>query len=582
MHAAKSEATAFAKVKKNTARQLKGGAPRTVQSSSPGPKLQIPTSNWQEYNTDSKGFVANCSCQDHKPTENHIVKRGKKFRLLSHKGKNLGTFSSKGAAAKHEGEVEWFKTHPTGNSLTINGSKIVKAFVRNDFGTEMPKTPTIPKPAVVKPKKPFARMGGMRSLAHPIGALRHAAAMGGSGKLFQTSHLLGNAWQEFDATTNDWKKFDEERKKKRNMGAAHLGSLATRKGQAAMQANTHEAHMDAAQAHEAAALLSKSDKAKVKHSTRAQYHRETAAKLTPTAAQTAKANTEATPNAPNASNPVTEKPESYHSILSDRDALSHEAISASRGAKRSNSAIMHGTAAAMHARAAAFSGKESLRLAGLSAYHTVAGAKHAVKAYHIGKKRVTGNSKAVTNDWKEYDEKRKSGGVLSKIGHGAAYGYGALAGGMLGGMNVMGGAQIGKGLMPKKLKAVGAGLGGLAGVGLTHQAIKSDEATAKSEYAKSAMQGAHAGHAVALGLVGAGLAGKALSKTKLGQKVVGKLKDQVKTRAQRFRSRQMGPMQTEQGLSPRLSGRTSEAFSGKTVKGKVTKRHTIPAGLLGN
>lgn len=41
----------------------------------------------------------------------HIVKIGNKYRLLSHKGKNLGTFDSHAAAAKHEGEVEWFKQH---------------------------------------------------------------------------------------------------------------------------------------------------------------------------------------------------------------------------------------------------------------------------------------------------------------------------------------------------------------------------------------------------------------------------------------------------------------------------------------
>ena len=41
--------------------------------------------------------------------DEHIVKTGSKYRLLSHKGKNLGTFDSHAAAAKHEGEVEWFK-----------------------------------------------------------------------------------------------------------------------------------------------------------------------------------------------------------------------------------------------------------------------------------------------------------------------------------------------------------------------------------------------------------------------------------------------------------------------------------------
>ena len=41
----------------------------------------------------------------------HIVKHGSGYRLLSHKGKNLGTFKSRAAAAKHEGEVEYFKHH---------------------------------------------------------------------------------------------------------------------------------------------------------------------------------------------------------------------------------------------------------------------------------------------------------------------------------------------------------------------------------------------------------------------------------------------------------------------------------------
>ena len=46
-----------------------------------------------------------------KVRKEHIVKRGKKWRLLSHTGKNLGTFDNYAAAAKHEGEVEWFKKH---------------------------------------------------------------------------------------------------------------------------------------------------------------------------------------------------------------------------------------------------------------------------------------------------------------------------------------------------------------------------------------------------------------------------------------------------------------------------------------
>jgi len=40
-----------------------------------------------------------------------IVQHGSGYRLVSKKGKNLGDFSSKAAAHKHEGEVEWFKKH---------------------------------------------------------------------------------------------------------------------------------------------------------------------------------------------------------------------------------------------------------------------------------------------------------------------------------------------------------------------------------------------------------------------------------------------------------------------------------------
>ena len=44
--------------------------------------------------------------------DEHIVKHGSGYRLLSHTGKNLGTFKTKAEAAKHEGEVEYFKKHP--------------------------------------------------------------------------------------------------------------------------------------------------------------------------------------------------------------------------------------------------------------------------------------------------------------------------------------------------------------------------------------------------------------------------------------------------------------------------------------
>ena len=39
----------------------------------------------------------------------HIVKVEGGYRLLSHKGKNLGTFPTKSAAEKHEREVQYFK-----------------------------------------------------------------------------------------------------------------------------------------------------------------------------------------------------------------------------------------------------------------------------------------------------------------------------------------------------------------------------------------------------------------------------------------------------------------------------------------
>ncbi len=50
----------------------------------------------------------------------HIIKKGSGYRLVSHKGKNLGDFKSKKAAAKHEGEVEYFKKHPK-ESVNENG-----------------------------------------------------------------------------------------------------------------------------------------------------------------------------------------------------------------------------------------------------------------------------------------------------------------------------------------------------------------------------------------------------------------------------------------------------------------------------
>lgn len=41
--------------------------------------------------------------------QEHIVKVGDKYRLLSHDGKNLGTFATRAEAEKREREVEYFK-----------------------------------------------------------------------------------------------------------------------------------------------------------------------------------------------------------------------------------------------------------------------------------------------------------------------------------------------------------------------------------------------------------------------------------------------------------------------------------------
>ncbi|HET8688628.1 MAG TPA: hypothetical protein VFM18_18595 [Methanosarcina sp.] len=56
----------------------------------------------------------------------HIVKHGSGYRLLSHKGKNLGDFPSKAAAKKHEGEVNYFK-HATEGALSKRDLKDIEA-----------------------------------------------------------------------------------------------------------------------------------------------------------------------------------------------------------------------------------------------------------------------------------------------------------------------------------------------------------------------------------------------------------------------------------------------------------------------
>lgn len=50
--------------------------------------------------------------EDSVVVDDHIVRLSSgKYRLLSHTGKNLGTFGSREEAVKHEGEVEYFKAH---------------------------------------------------------------------------------------------------------------------------------------------------------------------------------------------------------------------------------------------------------------------------------------------------------------------------------------------------------------------------------------------------------------------------------------------------------------------------------------
>jgi hypothetical protein len=63
--------------------------------------------------------------------DEHIVKlKNGKYRLLSHKGKNLGTFDSHRADAKHEGEVEYFKSLK--ESMTPNQEDRIVRFIKTN------------------------------------------------------------------------------------------------------------------------------------------------------------------------------------------------------------------------------------------------------------------------------------------------------------------------------------------------------------------------------------------------------------------------------------------------------------------
>lgn len=64
---------------------------------------------------------------------NHIVKmKSGKYRLLSHTGKNLGTFDSHDAAATHEGEVEYFKHANNADEQAMEQPGQLAALLRQD------------------------------------------------------------------------------------------------------------------------------------------------------------------------------------------------------------------------------------------------------------------------------------------------------------------------------------------------------------------------------------------------------------------------------------------------------------------
>lgn len=95
---------------------------RTMTMAAHNPKMAkkvgIPTKVAKEFNKADKGTKQLSRAMKHKKPYNesevdeHIVKSGSQYELKSHTGKNLGKFKSHKAAAKHEGEVEWFKSHP--------------------------------------------------------------------------------------------------------------------------------------------------------------------------------------------------------------------------------------------------------------------------------------------------------------------------------------------------------------------------------------------------------------------------------------------------------------------------------------
>ena len=83
----------------------------------------------------------------------HIVKHGSGYRLVSHKGKNLGDFPTRAAAAKHEGEVEYFKKHEE----TQHESQQLEPSIRTEA---MPELNERYEATCPKCKKSIERQGG--------------------------------------------------------------------------------------------------------------------------------------------------------------------------------------------------------------------------------------------------------------------------------------------------------------------------------------------------------------------------------------------------------------------------------------
>ena len=71
----------------------------------------------------------------HEIIAEHIAKVEGGYRLLSHKGKNLGTFPTKSGAEKHEREVQYFKHMEEGEVVSMATRKVVTPRTDSMLGT---------------------------------------------------------------------------------------------------------------------------------------------------------------------------------------------------------------------------------------------------------------------------------------------------------------------------------------------------------------------------------------------------------------------------------------------------------------